>query len=141
VGSYGLVRLVLYRDDDEGDGRMGTARGRVAAAAALVALTLPVALAAPAGAATPQAPAICARVQTQYTRIVAANTRAKNAFEKASTLRSQLNRNGRARLGQRLNTRLAYLQSVHAELVARVAAIAARVQGRCPTPPPSLPAF
>ena len=120
---------------------MGTARRRVAAAAALVALTLPVALAAPTSAATPQAPAICARVQVQYARAVAANTRAKNAFDKASALRSQLSRTGRARLGQRLNTRLAYLQSVHAELVARVAAIAARVQGRCSIPPPTLPAF
>ena len=118
---------------------MGTAGRRVAAAAALVALTLPVVLAPPAGAATPHAPAICARVDAQYARIVAANTKVRNAYEKAFALRSELNRNGRVRLGQRLDTRLAYLQSGRAELVARVALIAARVQGRCSTPPPTLP--
>jgi hypothetical protein len=120
---------------------MGTAGRRVAAAAALVGLTLPVVLARPAGAATPHAPAICARVEAQYERIVAGNTKVKNAYEKALALRSQLNRNGRARLGQRLDARLAYLQSVHAELVARVALIVARVQGRCSTQPPTLSGF
>ncbi|HEV2311397.1 MAG TPA: hypothetical protein VGU73_12820 [Acidimicrobiia bacterium] len=102
-------------------------------------MSIPVALAAPAGASAPRAPAICARVEAQYTRVVAQNTRVKNAYERALALRSQLSRTGRARLGQRLNTRLAYLQSVHAELVARVAAIAARVQGRCGISPPTLP--
>jgi len=120
---------------------MGTARRRVAAAAALVALTLPVALGAPAGAAVRGAPAICARVQARYARAAAANTRVKDAFAKASALQAELARTGRARLGQRLNARLAYLQAVHAALVARVAAFAARVQGRCPAPPPNLPGF
>jgi hypothetical protein len=117
---------------------MGTARRRVAAAAALVALTLPVALAAPAGAEAHGAPAICARVQAQYARLAAANTKAKNAYEKASNLRTQLTRNGRARLGQRLDARLTYLQSVHAELVARLALLVARVHGRCAATPPTL---
>ena len=118
---------------------MGTALRRVAAAAALVALTLPVVVAAPVGAEARRAPPVCARAQAQWARIVASNARVKAAFERASALRAQLNRSGRTQLGHRLDTRLQYLQSLHANLVARVALIAARVQGRCSAQPPVLP--
>jgi hypothetical protein len=121
-------------------------RARIVTTAVVLGVTLLVAApAVPAGAGTPAAPrprpGLCARVQTQWGRLVLANQRAKLAFQKASALRARLVRAGRSRLGHRLDRRLEYLRQRHLTLVARVDAIAARANGICPDRPPVLEGF
>jgi hypothetical protein len=105
-----------------------------------------VALAGPAGAqapdpARPASSAICARAQRQWARLVSANAKTKTAFARAQSLQNRLIRAGRVRLAQRLDARLTYLRSLHTADVARVSAIAARIQGRCLGGPPDLVGF
>jgi len=105
-----------------------------------------VALAVPAGAQTPRpvrpaGTAVCARAQRQFTRLVNANAKTKAAFTRAQTLQNTLLRAGRVGLAHRLDARLTYLRSLHTAYVNRVAAIAARIQGRCSTNPPQLVSF
>ncbi len=125
---------------------MRTARGGgVPLAAAVLGALAVVSLAAgPAGAASAPArpgPAICARVQNQFARIVATNHRAKAAFQRASALQARLARRHRAQLAHRLDARLEYLRDVHTTLVARVSAIAARIDGVCSLAPPTLDSY
>jgi hypothetical protein len=89
----------------------------------------------------PRAATLCTRAHNQWARLVAANKRATVAFNRAQTLQNRLLRQGRTTLAHRLDTRLAYLRQVHALSVSRVAAIAARVQGRCTERPPDLGSF
>jgi hypothetical protein len=114
-------------------------------AVSVVALGALLALAAPAAAATPAAPnprpGLCARVETQWARIVVANKRAKTAFARASALRGRLMRAGRVRLAHRLDLRLRYLRQIHRILVDRVALLAARAGGVCPGRPPVLGSY
>ncbi|HSO94835.1 MAG TPA: hypothetical protein VLV81_02210, partial [Acidimicrobiia bacterium] len=102
-----------------------------------------VGVAAPAAAQDARAPgaAICVRVGRQFGRLVAANQLAKAAFTKAQALHDRLTRAGRVKLAHRLDVRLTHLRAVHAMLVARVDAIAARIQGRCSTRAPTLSDF
>ncbi len=101
--------------------------------------------AAPAGAATPTAPSprpgLCVRARDQWARLVAANKRAKTAFQKASALRDRLRRRGRATLAHRLDVRLQYLRQIHVLLVDRVQLIAARASGVCSDRPPVLDSY
>jgi hypothetical protein len=119
---------------------------RVLAAAAVVTL-LALGAIAPAGPAAaqsappannPRAVTLCGRAHNQWARLVAANKRATVAFNRAQAVQNRLLRQGRTTLAHRLDTRLAYLRQAHALLVSRVAAIAARVQGRCTERPPDL---
>jgi hypothetical protein len=108
-------------------------------AVAVVTLTAGPAAAAPA--ARPAAPLVCNRVQNQWARVVANNDRAKAAFQRASALQAQLVRRHRPELARRLDARLQHLRDLHTTLVARVSAIAARVRGVCPQPPPTLVSY
>lgn len=119
-------------------------RIRHVAAGVVVALALGVvAVASPAGARTaaPSADAVCTRAARQWTRLVTLNGRAKTAFARAQALQTRLIRAGRVGVAHRLDQRLAHLRSIHATLVTRVQAIAARVQGRCSDRAPTLSAF
>jgi hypothetical protein len=102
-----------------------------------------VAVAAPAGAqpVSPSRPALCVRAENQWARRVTANKQAKTAFDKAQALQNRLLRAGRTLVAHRLDTRLGHLRAIHTTLVARGAAIAARVQGRCSGRPPILNDF
>jgi hypothetical protein len=105
-----------------------------------------VALAVPAGAQTrrpvrPAGAAACARAQRQFARLVNANAKTKAAFTRAQTLQNALLRAGRVGLAHRLDARLTYLRSLHTAYVNRVAAIAARIQGRCSANPPQLVSY
>jgi hypothetical protein len=115
----------------------------VAALAATTAVCV-VTVAGPAGAQSrppSRGAGICARADHQWARLVAMNQRAKTAFEKAQAFRNRLIRAGRVGIAHRLDTRLAHLRQIHATLVARAEAVAARVQGRCSDRPPTLSAF
>jgi hypothetical protein len=117
---------------------------RAGAAGLVVAVALSVAVvAAPAPAQTtsPSAASVCTRAQRQWDRLVTLNGKAKNAFARAQALQSRLLRAGRVLVAHRLDQRLAHLRSIHATLVARVQAIAARVQGRCSDRAPALTSF
>jgi hypothetical protein len=120
-------------------------RIRTAAAGVAVLATVGVVgLAAPA-AATPRerlpGAAICVRAGRQFDRLVAANQVAKAAFTRAQALHDRLTRAGRVALAHRLDGRLTHLRAVHAALVARVQAIATRIQGRCSARAPTLSDF
>jgi hypothetical protein len=111
--------------------------------AAVVAITAALSLVGVAGPAAAQSAApsragICVRAEQQWTRLVAANRLAKVAFARAQALQNQLVRAGRVVVAHRLDQRLAHLRAIHAALVTRAQAIAARVQGRCPDHPPTL---
>lgn len=112
-------------------------------AATTAASVVAVVVAAPAGAkpVPPSRPALCVRAENQWARLVTANTKAKTAFAKAQALQNRLIRAGRTLVAHRLDTRLAHLRAIHATLVARAAAIATRVQGRCSDRPPTLNDF
>jgi hypothetical protein len=114
----------------------------IATGAAVVAV-LSLGAAGPAGAqpASPSRAGICARAENQWGRLVVANQHAKAAFAKAQALQNRLIRAGRVGVAHRLDQRLAHLRAVHVALVARVAAIAGRVQGRCPDRAPTLGDF
>jgi hypothetical protein len=89
----------------------------------------------------PASPPVCTRVRNQWTRIVINNNRAKNAFQRASALQDRLERQHRLLLAHRLDARLQYLRDLHTTLVARVGAIAARVDGACSLTPPVLDSY
>jgi hypothetical protein len=119
-------------------------RTRTIAAVVAVAATLSlVAAAGPAAAqtASPSRTGICVRAEQQWARLGAANRQAKAAFARAQALQNRLVRAGRVVVAHRLDQRLAHLRSIHAALVARAEAIAARVQGRCADRPPTLSDF
>jgi hypothetical protein len=114
--------------------------------AAVVAITAALSLVGVAGpaaaqSAPPSKAGICVRAEQQWTRVVAANRLAKAAFARAQALQNRLLRAGRVVVAHRLDQRLAHLRAVHAALVARAQAIAARVQGRCADHPPTLSDF
>jgi len=105
-----------------------------------------VALAVPAAAQAPRPlrpanGALCTQAQQRWARLVTADARTKAAFDKAQSLQNRLIRAGRAGLAHRLDARLTYLRALHTAYVDRVAAIAARVQGRCSASPPQLAGF
>jgi hypothetical protein len=108
--------------------------------AAVVAVVSLLGAAGPAEAqrASPSRAGICVRAENQWGRLVVANQQAKAAFAKAQALKNRLIRAGRVGVAHRLDQRLAHLRAVHAALVARVAAIAGRIRGRCPDRPPTL---
>src|SRR5713226_1778975 len=112
----------------------GNARHHLLAVALIVALTAGcvVGLAGPAGAhqSLPSRPRLCVRAENQWSRLVAANDRAKAAFAKALALQNRLIRAGRVGVAHRLDARLAHLRAIHTALVARAEALATRVEGR-----------
>jgi hypothetical protein len=114
-----------------------------AAVAAITAALSLVGVAGPAAAqsAPPSRAGICVRAEQQWTRLVAANRQAKAAFARAQALQNRLLRAGRVVVAHRLDQRLAHLRAIHAAVVARAQAIAARVQGRCPDRSPTLSDF
>jgi hypothetical protein len=121
-------------------------RRRSRTIAAVVAVTAALSLAGvagPAGAqsAPPSRAGICVRAEQQWARLVVANRQAKAAFARAQALQNRLLRAGRVVVAHRLDQRLAHLRAIHAGLVARVQAIAARVQSRCSDRPPALSDF
>jgi hypothetical protein len=120
-------------------------RRRTRTFAAVVAITAALSLVGVAGpaaaqSAPPSRAGICVRAEQQWTRLVAANRQAKAAFARAQALQNRLLRAGRL-VAHRLDQRLAHLRAIHAALVARAQAIAARVQGRCPDRSPTLSDF
>ena len=123
----------------------GNARHHLLAVALLAALSAGcvVGLAGPAGAhqGLPSRPRLCVRVENQWARLVAANDRAKTAFDKALALQNRVIHAGRVGVAHRLDARLGHLRAIHAALVARVEALATRVQGRCSDRAPTLNAF
>jgi hypothetical protein len=123
------------------DSRRGT-RTIAAVVAATAGLSL-VGIAGPAAAqsAPPSRAGICVRAEQQWARLGVANRQAKAAFARAQALQKQLSRAGRVVVAHRLDQRLAHLRAIHAALVARVQAVAARVQGRCSDRPPALSDF
>jgi hypothetical protein len=121
-------------------------RRRTRTFAAVVAITAALSLVGVAGpaaaqSAPPSRAGICVRAEQQWTRLVAANRQAKAAFARAQALQNRLLRAGRVVVAHRLDQRLAHLRAIHAALVARAQAIAARVQGRCPDRSPTLSDF
>lgn len=118
------------------DGRRRTATAVLVVATAAAAV---IGVAGPAGAENrPATRPVCVRVETQFARVVAANSHVKAAFDKAQALQNRLVRAGRVTLAHRLDTRVAHLRALHAALVTRLAVIAARAQGRCPEKAPTL---
>ena len=101
------------------------------------------ALTAPAGAhqGLPSRPGPCIRAENQWARLVAANSRAKEAFDKALALQNRLIHAGRVGIAHRLDARLAHLRAIHTALVARAETVATRVQGRCSDRAPTLSDF
>jgi hypothetical protein len=121
-------------------------RRRTRTIAAVVAVTAALSLAGVAGPAVaqsipPSRTGICVRAEQQWARLVVANRQAKAAFARAQALQNRLLRAGRVVVAHRLDQRLAHLRAIHAALVARVQAIAARVQSRCSDRPPALSDF
>jgi hypothetical protein len=121
-------------------------RRRTRTIAAVVAVTATLSLVGVAGpaaaqSAPPSRAGICVQAEQQWARLVAANRQAKAAFTRAQALQNRLLRAGRVVVAHRLDQRLAHLRAIHAALVARVQAIAARVQGRCPDRSPTLSDF
>jgi hypothetical protein len=121
-------------------------RRRTRTIAAVVAVTAALSLAGVAGpaaaqSAPPSRAGICVRAEQQWARLVIANRQAKAAFARAQALQNRLLRAGRVVVAHRLDQRLAHLRAIHAALVARVQAIAARVQSRCSDRPPALSDF
>jgi hypothetical protein len=115
----------------------------VAAGAAIVVGLSLVGVAGPAAAqsTSPSQAPICVRAERQWDRLVAANQTAKAAFARAQALQNRLIRAGRVVVAHRLDQRLAHLRAVHAALVVRVQAIAARIRGRCSGRRPTLGDF
>ncbi len=116
-------------------------RGGIAVLVIAVTLSV-VAVAAPAQAQTRSpTPVACTRAAREWTRLVSLNQQAKTLYARAQTLQNRLLRAGRVVVAHRLDQRLAHLRAVHTMLVARVQAIATRIQGRCSGRAPTLTSF
>ncbi len=80
--------------------------------------------------------AFCQKAHDRYEKLVAANAKAKAAYEKARDREAKLVSTGHTVAAHRLDVRLDHLRSIHTHVVARVQAIRAKVQARCGDPGP-----
>ncbi|HZP28382.1 MAG TPA: hypothetical protein VFC99_05485 [Acidimicrobiia bacterium] len=80
--------------------------------------------------------AFCQKAHERYEKLVAANQKAKENYQKARDLQAKLESEGHTVAAHRLDVRLDHLRNVHTRIVARVEAIRAKVKDRCGDPGP-----